>query len=274
MTGRLRVRERLLILCVLVPILCTIAGPCRGESPYRLSRSKDGLVVGGSAAAAGIAIVFSLTPTPLTVREIEHLSRQDVNGFDRDATYNYSEEISKASDVLVGVVAAAPLALLLDTGVRDDWEACGLMYAETMAIALILPAYGKGTVERIRPFVYDPEAPMEAKTTSDARKSFFSRHACAAFASATFLSTVYGDYNPGSGAKPYVWAGSLLAAAAVGVARYESGQHYPTDIIAGAVAGCAVGYLIPRLHRAGGGAVSVIPACPGAQAGISLQMKL
>ena len=239
-------RKRLFIACVLVPLTCTLAGPGRAESPYRLSWSKDGWIAGGSAAAAGIAIVFSLTPTPLTVREIENLSRQDVNGFDRPATYLYSERISKASSVILGVVAAAPLALLLDTGVRDDWEACGLMYAETMAI----------------------------KTTSDAKKAFFSRHACVAFASATFLSTVYGDYHPGSDATPYIWAGSLLAATAVGVARYQSGQHFPTDIIEGVIAGCTVGYLVPHLHKVAGGAVSVVPACPGTQAGICLQRKL
>jgi len=268
------VRKRLFIACVLVPLTCTLAGPGRAESPYRLSWSKDGWIAGGSAAAAGIAIVFSLTPTPLTVREIENLSRQDVNGFDRPATYLYSERISKASSVILGVVAAAPLALLLDTGVRDDWEACGLMYAETMAIAITFPAYGKFTIQRIRPFVYNPDAPMAIKTTSDAKKAFFSRHACVAFASATFLSTVYGDYHPGSDATPYIWAGSLLAATAVGVARYQSGQHFPTDIIEGVIAGCTVGYLVPHLHKVAGGAVSVVPACPGTQAGICLQRKL
>jgi hypothetical protein len=259
---------------MIVALACTLACPGRAESPYRLGRSKEGWIIGGSAAAAGVAIALSRTPAPLSAREIERLSRESVNVFDRGATYHYSEDISRASDVLVGVVAAAPLALLLDSGVRDDWELCGLMYAETMALALILPAYGKGTVDRIRPFVYDPEAPMAAKTTSDARKSFFSRHASVAFASAAFLSTVYGDYHPGSEARPYVWAASLLAATAVGVARYESGQHFPTDIIAGAVAGCAAGYLIPRLHRVGDGAVSVAPACPGSQAGIALQFRL
>lgn len=267
-------RKRLITACVPLVLTCVLAGSSRGESPYRLGRSKDGFLAGGSAAAGGVAVALSGKPEPLAACEIGELSRESVNGFDRGATYHYSEEWSNASDVLVGLVAAAPLALLLDAGARDDWETCGLMYTETMALALILPAYGKGTVERIRPFVYDSDAPMAAKTTSDARKSFFSRHASAAFASATFLSTVYGDYHPGSRGTPYIWAGSLLAATAVGCARYESGQHFPTDIIAGAVAGCAVGYLIPRLHRIGGGAVSIIPACPGSQVGIALQMRL
>ena len=260
---------------VLVSALLTgaLAAPIHGESPYRRSRSKDGWIAGASAAAAIGAILVSRTPDPLTVPEIDRLSRESINGFDRGATYRYSESVSTGSDVLVGVAAAAPLVLLLDSNVRDDWTTCTLMYAETMALALILPAYGKGTVNRIRPFVYNPDAPIEAKTTGDARKSFFSRHTSAAFASAVFLSTVYGEYHPASSRTPYVWAGSLCAAAAVGYLRYEAGEHFPTDVIAGAIAGSAAGYLIPRVHRSSGGRLSFRPACPGARTGLLLELK-
>ena len=259
---------------MLLVFAAAFPGPARGESPYRRSWSKDGWLAGGIAVAAAGAIAVNQTPDPLTVREIDRLSRESVNAFDRGATYNYSGDISKASDLVVGVIAAAPLALLLDAGVRDDWRTCALMYAETMALAVVLPAYGKGTVDRIRPFVYNPRAPMDEKTTSDAKKSFFSRHTSAAFASAVFLSSVYGDYHPGSAARAYVWAGSLIAAAAVGAMRYESGEHFPTDIIAGAVAGSAAGYLIPRIHRSSGGRLSVLPSCPGAEAGVTLELGM
>ena len=33
------------------------------------------------------------------------------------------------------------------------------------------------------------------------------------------------------------------------IARVKAGVHYPTDVIAGAIAGSAIGYLVPRLHR-------------------------
>lgn len=255
-------------------LAAALAGAVRGESPYRRGWSKDGCIAGGSAAGAIGAILVSQAPDPLTTVEIDRLSRESINGFDRGATYRYSTNAASASDVLVGIAAAAPLALFIDSNTREDWKTCTLMYAETMALALIAPAYGKGTVDRIRPFVYNPDAPMAVKTTSDARKSFFSRHTSAAFASAVFLSTVYGDYHPGSAAKPYMWAGSLLAAAAVGFLRYDSGEHFPTDIIAGAIAGSAAGYLIPRTHRSSAGKLSILPACPGAQAGLVLELKL
>ena len=257
-------------------LLLAVALPSRasGESPYRLGRSKDGWIAGVSAAAAVGAVGISRAPDPLSVGEIRGLSRQSINPLDRGATWNYSETVGSASDILLGAVVAVPLALLLDDVAREDWGTCTLMYAETMALAVILPAFGKGTVDRIRPFVYNPDAPMDKKTTSDARKAFFSRHTSVAFASAVFLSTVYGDYHPGSRAGRYLWAGSLLAASAIGAMRYESGEHFPTDILAGAVAGSAVGYIIPRIHRAGGDRLSLRPDFTDCRPGLALELKL
>ncbi len=258
----------------LVLLAAFFAGKAGAESPYRRGWSKDGWIAGISAAAAAGAAGIGGTVDPLTARDVKGLSPEGINPFDRGATRHYSEAVGDASDVLLGAVVAAPLALMLDRGARGDWETCALMYAETMAFAVILPEFGKGTFDRIRPFVYNSEAPMDEKTTSDAKKSFFSRHTSVAFASAVFVSTVYGDYHPGSAAGRYIWAGSLLAAAAVGAMRYESGEHFPTDIVAGAVAGCAAGYLIPRIHRAGGERLSLRPDFRGSRLGLALELSL
>ena len=95
-----------------------------------------------------------------------------------------------------------------------------------------------------------------------------------AFASAVFLSTVHDAYHPGSASSPYIWAGSLLAAAAVGVMRIESGEHFPTDVIAGAAVGSAIGYLIPRVHRVDTGRFSLTPVLRGSEVGIALEMEM
>jgi len=258
----------------LILFAAMLAGRAGAESPYRRGWSRDGWIAGVSAIAAAGAMSIGGTVAPLTARDIVGLSPGCINPFDRGATRHYSEAVDGASDVLLGAVVAAPLALMLDTRVRDDWETCTLMYAETMAMAVILPEFGKGTFDRLRPFVYNPDAPLDEKTTSDAKKSFFSRHTSVAFASAVFVSTVYGDYHPGSAAGRYIWAGSLLAAAAVGVMRYESGEHFPTDIVVGAVAGCAVGYFIPRIHRAGGERLSLRPDFRGSRPGLALELSL
>ena len=131
----------------------------------------------------------------------------------------------------------------------------------------------KGSIERFRPYAYNPDAPMVKKLTSDTRKSFFSGHTTTAFASAVFLSTVYSDYNPNSEWKPYIWAGSLFIASVVGYLRYEAGMHFPTDILAGAIVGSAIGYAIPWMHRVGKENVSLTPGVPHADYGFSVRVK-
>ena len=132
----------------------------------------------------------------------------------------------------------------------------------------------KGLTERFRPYAFNPNVPMDNKLTRDAKTSFFSNHTTTAFASAVFLSTVYGDYNPNSEWKPYLWTGSLLVASIVGYLRYEAGEHYPTDIIAGAVAGSAVGYAIPWMHRTNKESISITLGVPHVDYGFSVQLKL
>ena len=63
------------------------------------------------------------------------------------------------------------------------------------------------------------------------------------------LSVTFNKYNPDSNLTPYIWGSSLLIASAVGYLRYASGNHFPTDIIVGAIVGSVVGFLIPLIHE-------------------------
>lgn len=46
-----------------------------------------------------------------------------------------------------------------------------------------------------------------------------------------------------------IWGASLAVASTTGFLRYKSGHHFPTDVLAGALAGGVIGYLIPVLHK-------------------------
>ncbi len=105
-------------------------------------------------------------------------------------------------------------------------------YAVQSATGLILNTvlvYGlKYTVRRDRPYVQHPEyIPYEYDTSP----SFPSGHTSFAFATATQLSIQYRRW--------YVVAPAFLYAGAVGYARVHLGQHYPTDVLAGALVGAA-----------------------------------
>jgi membrane-associated phospholipid phosphatase len=221
------------------------------QSPYRLSWKTDGPIM-GATGILGVTMFAADRHLPgLTVEEANALSPADVNAFDRPATKNYAPRASDMSSVLGYTLYFAPLVLLLDGEVRDDVTTFGAMYLEMAAFAIVIPQIAKNTVDRPRPLAYNPEAPMSERTDPDARQAMFSGHTTFAFASAVFLSTVYSDYFPGSSWTPYIWAGSLSAAAAVGILRVTSGKHFPTDVIIAAIVGSGIGYLIPLVHRAG-----------------------
>ena len=244
------------------------------QSPYQCSWGKDSYILGAGGVTAATGLYFYKSVSSPTTAEINQLSRETVNWFDRSATYHYSETAATTSDVLFGVTAAAPLILFADQAMRNDWRTITLMYIETWSFIGGTSMLSKGLIERYRPYAYNPNVSLEKKLTSDAKMSFFSNHTITAFASAVFLSTVYSDYNPNSEWKPYIWAGSLLTASVVGYLRYDAGMHFPTDILIGAVVGSAIGYAIPWMHHSGNEDVSISPSIPHADYGFSVQVKL
>ena len=119
----------------------------------------------------------------------------------------------------------------------------------------------KAMIRRYRPYSYNDEVDDEIRRLPGATLSFFSAHTSVSFASAVFLSTTFNKYNPDSNLTPYIWGTSLLIATAVGYLRYASGNHFPTDIIAGAIVGSIIGYLIPLIHESDKGTKElVVPA--------------
>jgi len=235
---------RSFFICLVVVLNISVA-----QSPYKLSLETDGIILGGGSLVTGVGYFLEKNITPLSIQEISTLSRSDVNTFDRSATKNWSKSLTTLSDASIAIAMLAPLTLLLDKNIRKDFQTVSTMYFETLLFATFLPSIAKGTTERIRPFVYNADAPQNIKLEAEAKKSFFSGHTTVAFASAVFLSSVYDGYFPESKYTRYVWAGSLITASLVGYLRYASGNHYPTDILTGAVVGSAIGYLIPYFHK-------------------------
>ena len=69
-----------------------------------------------------------------------------------------------------------------------------------------------------------------------------------AFNGAVFLSYTFSKYFPESKWKIPMIAGSLTMALATGVQRILSGNHFITDVLAGAAIGSFTGFLVPFLH--------------------------
>jgi membrane-associated phospholipid phosphatase len=232
----------LLITISNIPVLA------KGEI-YETSWGRDATIMGSGLVNAFLSSTILPEPEILTKDEINSLNRNNVNSFDRFATYNYSKSLSNTSDVVVSGLIVSPALLLIDGKISNDFMNLSLMYAETLLWSVFIPNWTKETVGRIRPFVYNEEASLDEKYNSDNRRSFFSGHTTVAFSSAVFLSKVYSDYYPKSKSKYYVLGASILVASLVGGLRIGSGMHFPTDVLIGAVVGSSIGYIIPEIHR-------------------------
>lgn len=219
------------------------------QSPYKLDWKKEAVTIGLGLSSYTFGQFTEKNIKPLTPFEIENLNRNNIHPFDRATVNNYDMWAADISNVGVYSLITSPVLLAFAPKIRKDWQTIGLLYVETLGLSATLPNWTKNTVQRVRPFVYNPDVPIDKKMELDAQKSFFSSHTCIAFSSAVFLSTVYSTYYPTSKWRPWIWTGSLLAASTVGYMRYQSGNHFPSDIIVGAAVGSVVGYLIPRIHR-------------------------
>ena len=115
---------------------------------------------------------------------------------------------------------------LLDSGQSEEWIVAGLL--GPFAIGLNYAV--KLVVRRPRP-VLDGLPPLGGAPSS---LSFPSAHSTASFACATAMTRI-----------DSAAAVLFVLAALIAIGRPYLGMHYPSDVLAGAVLGVAVGLLVP-----------------------------
>ena len=167
-----------------------------------------------------------------------------VNALDRHAIGNHSAAASIAANVTVyGVMAALPVADLLDVGWSRTWGEDMVVYAETIAVDTALQNAANFIVARPRPRTYagDPDF----LNSGEGYVSFYAGHVSTAFAT---LSMAAFTIRQRHGERVWPWIVAGLLGASVGVERVASGHHFPTDVATAAVAGTAIGITVPWLH--------------------------
>jgi undecaprenyl-diphosphatase len=129
----------------------------------------------------------------------------------------------------VWIALALLIGVLGHKGVRRTIGLAVFVGLTTLA-ADALSFLVKDVTHRPRPFVAHPQIdPLYSVHSS----SFPAGHAATAFAGAVLLSSL----------RPRLTPWFLLLAAAIGFSRVYVGVHYPTDVLAGAALGAAVGGL-------------------------------
>ncbi len=239
--------------------------------PYRLDAVWDSVL--GSAAVLALAgqIVAESRVDGPGAAEIGKLDAGDVNALDRAAIGNRSPGAERASDVIRVAAAALPGAVIVEGAAAGQWRHAAIltvMATEATVLNLALTGFVKIAAGRPRPYQYDPDLPIETRleTTRGATFSFYSGHTSVAFCGAVFFSTVFADLHPRSPWRYAIWPLSLGLAVAVGILRVAAGEHFPTDVLAGAAAGGLVGWAVPALHRRrdpGAARVALLPVSAG-----------
>lgn len=227
-------------------------------SPYSFSLGTDIAISSSIIAGATTFYILQSQTKPLTQLDIDAFSESSLSNFDKQAPTVFSERDAQRGKRigLTGVITGFGLQgiTVLAAGKHSQsfWNHAGIIGA--MAIQTNLAAYygtgiAKTTVLRPRPYVYNLQTSDERKFDTNARYSFFSRHTAITAANTFFTAHVISQYYTEASAFTYtVWGLAAIVPASVGYFRVRSGEHFPTDVIAGYAWGAACGLFIPFLH--------------------------
>lgn len=194
-----------------------------------------------------LLIVAVIGLQPLCADQLLPLDMSGVPAFDRAFMQPYSRSLEVGGTAFELASLLTPVLLLAEPA--DEYLRFATMYGETLLTAYALKELGKHWFSRARPFLYYQDYPEEKIGEGDAYDSFPSGHATMAFAGAAFTSYVFASYHPDSVWKIPVTVASYSLAIATAAMRVASGNHFPSDVLTGALLGTLVGVGIPFLHR-------------------------
>ncbi|HTI07016.1 MAG TPA: phosphatase PAP2 family protein [Puia sp.] len=196
----------------------------------------------------GFAQISKKEPTSQTT--IMNLQKSDIPWFDRWADRPYNKNVDKISYLPFDAAMPYPIVFIaLDKKMRKDFFKLCFLYAESMAITGALYTSAVHYFSRLRPLTYRSESPMDTRTSSNSRNSFFAGHVALVATSTFFMASAYADYHPDSKLKWVMYGAAGAATLVTGYLRNRAGEHFPSDILVGTVVGTMSGLLTPRLHQ-------------------------
>jgi membrane-associated phospholipid phosphatase len=216
------------------------------QSPTAEVRYRASWVDVAAVSATGVtALVPGLLKLPSGPPSCAPCSPSTLPGIDRGVVGANSALARRGSDVfLIGVGAFAAYAALHD---RSPQQARGnlAVLANSVSWTAASTAWLKVLVHRKRPVLYTSAAAAAASHPNN-QQSFPSGHTSVAFAVATsYLVMANREHLPHRTRNAVLLFGG---AAGAGAMRVAGGRHFPTDVLAGAVLGSGIGWLVATLH--------------------------
>ncbi len=228
------------------------------KQPTRFSADPvtDGALIG---IGVGFAAILELIVSTGEIKPQQPGDTSALLAIDRGAATQTpsptARTISHAGVLTTGVFAVIDIAESAASHGSPAALVDGILYAQTAALTWANTNLIKIATRRPRPSAYRERDERVAAgqdpsvTETDTALSFVSGHAAMAAAlssTATYLAFARSD----SPLRGYLTlAGGVLVTSAVSWGRVRGGKHFPTDVIAGALAGVGIGVLVPHLHR-------------------------
>jgi len=180
-----------------------------------------------------------------TETDLNTLNKSDVPFFDEPGLQPYSTILKDFSDYAAYITIGSTLFVIYEKDTQILLNNL-IVFSEIMITQSAVAKWTKTLTHRYRPFVYDDEVSDAKKKQRNSQHSFFSMHSSTTFAAATFG---YFYYSKLYGQNLYV--GTLLygSATATAALRVAAAQHFPSDVLVGALVGSSISYLICKYHN-------------------------
>ncbi|MBN1949068.1 MAG: phosphatase PAP2 family protein [Candidatus Cloacimonetes bacterium] len=180
-----------------------------------------------------------LLPEP-SPSEIMALDSRNIPWFDRWISYRRNKSWKNVSDYCYYLTFGAGLYCSYE---EDYFWDNLLVLSQILVAQSAVGKWIKTGSGRYRPYVYDDPAEGYSQ---NGRHSFYSLHSSGSFAIATFAYYCYSKNNGSNLPLALVLFGGALSTS---ITRIVSAQHFPSDILAGAVMGSGISWLICLSHR-------------------------
>lgn len=229
--------RKLFITCLILVNLFNIYGS--GIEQFELKLGKD-IAIGATAVTA-----FT---TGSILRFYSDPDANEFGWFDEDFTFEYNEDVDFLCDMLFfSPLLAVPL--LMDEYSFESVSTLCVIGAETGFLVYGIKYILKSIIQRPRPYNSYSSTPQSLLDDLDRNYSFPSGHTATAFSCASFCTYIYSQGDGTKFQKRAMGVSTYSVAALTGALRIYSGNHYLTDVLAGAALGTSVGLLVPYLHK-------------------------
>lgn len=226
-------------------------------SPFVLDPVADSILLTAGIGSSGVVYLVDKF-TPAQNGSALTFSWDEVNSFDRAISQflcpdGFNKPLHKVADFSAGFQLLTPFFVFGAEAIFSNLPPMELVTIGTMYVEAFTLSYGlkniiKMSVARTRPYMYYDNTNGADVESNDWHYSFPSGHTTNAFLGAGFTTYVFSKYYPDSVWKIPVIAATYTIATATGVLRIMSGNHFATDVLAGAALGTICGYGVPMLH--------------------------